>query len=131
MYWIDQLEKSQIYFGKCLLGVWPSTANVAVYLDLGLKPFLMQVLKIKLSYIQSAKSMGYNSLVKKCLEWHMKADESSWWTNLRCLVIKAGLSEKFIHDYSEESQKQKFKTIMIEQVSKLETLSAMPLPKKW
>ena len=93
---IDQIEKNQIYLGKCILGVRPSTANVAVYLELGLKPFLMRVLKTKLDNVRRAKGLAENSLVRKCLEWHMVSDKSSWWKNLKELISKADLQEQFI-----------------------------------
>ena len=61
----------------------------------------------------------------------MKSNNSSWWANLKSLVKKAGLDQEIINEYSENTLQKRFKSIVMEQVSKYETLSVLPLPERW
>ena len=55
---IDKLEKSQITLGKCILGVRPSTANIAVIYGIGTKAFFDESIKDKVILHSKSKIIG-------------------------------------------------------------------------
>ena len=128
---IEKLEKSQIHFGKSILGVRPSTANSSVYLELGFKPFLMRILKSKLEYVKRARTLKDTALVKMCLEWQKQSKTSSWWKNLKELIHAGDFEEDFILNYNDLDLKKKFKKKILDQITRMETLKVLPLPEKW
>ena len=130
---VDELEIIQNQAGKALLGVPQSTANVVVQVELGWKPVKLLVELNKLRFLQRVMSESFqgSQLLRSCMEWNLKAENSFYTNNLMSILSHHGSNPQELLGVSKKQLHQVYELRCLTQIQEMTTLRLLPIPRKW
>ena len=125
---INELEMIQRRVGKAVLGVPTNSANEVVELELGIKPFLLKILSMKINFFLSTKSdKTACNTTKLCLEILECSGDSEYIKNFNDLLSPFGLSVSTLTDSSISVVNIAVENRILEGVRAKTSLSTVPL----
>ena len=128
---IGHLDDIQHIVAKVLLGVPKSSTNLAALVELGMKPFHLRILEVKLRfYIKVSKGLTNCRTTQACMNLLKASPTSEYLNNLSDLLKPLNLSIDKIDDQSFEKLDSYHKSLVY-RIFPMKTMRLMPLPISW
>ena len=128
---IDQIDDVQHIVAKVLLRIPKSSVNLAALVELGMKPFHLRILEVKLRfYIKVTKHLNNCKTTQPCMDLLKNSSHSEYLSNLSDLLKPIDVSISNIDDQTLEKLASYHKSLVYG-IFKMKTMRLMPLPISW
>ena len=104
-----------------------------VQVELGWKPVKLLVELNKLRFLQRVMSESFqgSQLLRSCMEWNLKAENSFYTNNLMSILSHHGSNPQELLGVSKKQLHQVYELRCLTQIQEMTTLRLLPIPRKW